>query len=181
MSDAISTATESWKPVANFEGLYEVSDLGRVRRVAGFQAKVARFLKHRPSHVGYPRVNLCKDGKHKDTYVHRLVAFTFLGKCPEGYEVNHIDGDKNNNRVTNLEYITRKANMAHAFATGLINKTGSAHHGATLTEDQVREIRKMQETRLAQGMTLHDVGRLYGVKNYVIYQIISGKTWKHVT
>src|SRR3972149_1183846 len=96
--------SEEWRPVVGWEGWYEVSNLGRVRRIkeaAGTRrGHILRWA------VGgkppYPRVFLCREGKVLTKRVHRLVAEAFLGPCPEGQEVNHKDGDKANPRASNL-------------------------------------------------------------------------------
>lgn len=100
-----------WKPIQGFEGLYEVSDGGRVRTLRG---KTPRILNINKTVAGYPHVGLVKKGesaKKRHWYsVHRLVAAAFIGPCPEGYVVNHKDENKANNAVSNLEYVTRLEN-----------------------------------------------------------------------
>lgn len=111
---------EAWRPVVAYEGLYEVSDHGRVRRVApasGTQA--GRVLRHWPDRRGYRRVGLNRADQRSVSSVHRLVAAAFLGPCPPGLQVNHKDGKKANNRPSNLEYVTSAENNQHAIRTGL--------------------------------------------------------------
>lgn len=118
---------EEWRPVAGFEGLYEVSDHGRVRSVrAGnhvnkrLQGKV---LKERTNKVGYPVVSLYRGGKatRKERTVHRLVLEAFVGPAPDGCEVLHGDGTKINNHLSNLRWGTRSENMRdyHALCTAV--------------------------------------------------------------
>ena len=97
--------TEQWRGVLGYEGVYQVSDLGRVMRIkVGSGAISGRILK--PSLLnGYPSVALRKDGKSKRRYIHRLVAEAFLGPCPEGHLVHHKDEDPTNAYLTNLEYM----------------------------------------------------------------------------
>ena len=119
--------TEIWKDITGYDGLYQVSNLGNVKSVEKYvnvNNKFKRKIKERiikPSIVynGYLRVCLAKDGVHKMHRVHRLVAETFLEniKCYE--DVNHIDGDKLNNNIDNLEWCSRKQNIMHSWENGL--------------------------------------------------------------
>lgn len=109
---------EEWRPI--LDGLYEVSNTGRIRRAApGRSTWVGRELKAQLIPNGYLHVMPVINGKNRNMYVHHLVSEAFLGPCPEGYEVNHRDGNKTNNQADNLEYVTRKENMQHAIAHGL--------------------------------------------------------------
>lgn len=126
---------EIWRPIAGYEGLYEVSSVGRVRsldrqvevpcaRWGGVMMRpiLGRQLRPFPDCNGYETVTLCIAGRRWAASVHRLVAEAFCGK-PEGCgEVNHKDGVKQNNEYTNLEWTTHQANVAHAVETGLTNK-----------------------------------------------------------
>ena len=99
---------EQWKPVVGYEGLYEVSNLGNVRKSS--TKKVRKPFLNRQ---GYARVDLWKDNKHISYTVHRLVAKAFLPNPDMKPEVNHIDENRLNNRVDNLEWCTRLENMHH--------------------------------------------------------------------
>lgn len=100
---------ETWKPVADFESIYEVSDQGRVRRL--IKPRVG-IMAPQYAGAGYLMVGLRKPRERRlYRYVHRLVAFAFLEGA--GQEVNHIDGDKENNHVSNLEWSTRAGNNTH--------------------------------------------------------------------
>ena len=106
--------TNSWKSVPDYESLYEINTLGEIRSVGR-----NKLMKHHIDKGGYPKVTLCKQGKHKTYLVHRLVALAFIPSIDISLEVNHIDGNKQNNSVSNLEWCTRQANQQHAFCTGL--------------------------------------------------------------
>ena len=97
-----------WKDVKDFEGRYQVSDEGDIRRVTKYKT---RLLKKRDGK--YYTIDLCIDGQKKSCSVHRIVAETFLEKPDGATEVNHKDGDKHNNRVENLEWVTQKENQDH--------------------------------------------------------------------
>ena len=111
-----------WKPVIGYETLYEVSDVGEVRRVAGYASSKNGSLRLVPAHVmrqarsrGYSVVNLCKNGLPRYVKVHRLVAAAFLPADETRQFVNHKDGNKQNNHVSNLEYVTTAENNRHAY------------------------------------------------------------------
>lgn len=103
---------EKWKDIPGYEGLYKVSSSGKVMSYPNRASKHFSMLKPRTSKFGYLRVCLSKNGIEKDFYVHRLVAITFLGNM-SGLEVNHIDGDKSNNAIDNLEWCSRTENNIH--------------------------------------------------------------------
>lgn len=110
--------TEIWKSIQGYEGLYEVSNLGNVRGLdrpfrnkQGIAMMKGRVLTpFYDSKQGYYKVKLCKDGKHKNFRIHRLVALAFLENPFNYTDVNHKDEDKTNNNVDNLEWCTRKYN-----------------------------------------------------------------------
>ena len=115
---------ENWKDIKGYEGLYQISDKGIVKgvdRVLMYNAEKTKqwkgkVIKTIVDGLGYCRVSLCKNGKVKTHKIHRLVAESFLSG--EGH-INHKDGNKLNNHVSNLEYCTSKENNYHAFTTGL--------------------------------------------------------------
>lgn len=92
---------ENWKPIADYEGLYEISDLGQVRSLYHDEC---RIIKQSVGSRGYKLVSLCKDGKQKTVNVHRLVAIAFVPNPDSLPCVNHIDEDKKNNAASNLEW-----------------------------------------------------------------------------
>lgn len=102
--------TEIWKPIEGYEGIYEVSDQGRVRNVK----RGGRLLSCVKVAHGYLCVSLYKDGKQRMLLVHRLVALAFIPNPENKEQVNHKDLDKTNNTVGNLEWVTRDENLKHA-------------------------------------------------------------------
>lgn len=104
---------EIWKNITGFEDLYQVSNFGRVRRKKGYQAKKDRILKPIDNGNGYLGVALSKNSIYKRYYIHRLVAKTFIGDSNK--EVNHKDGDKSNNKLSNLEWLSRSENQKHRY------------------------------------------------------------------
>ena len=116
---------------------------------------------------------LSKQGKVKTITVHRLVAQAFIPNPDSKPEVNHIDGDKKNNNMSNLEWCTSSENVQHAVDTGLINNKGSNNGKSKLSEKQVLEIRD-------SNLTQTELGKLYGVPQTVISKIKHRKLWTHI-
>lgn len=119
---------EVWKEIANTGGIYFVSNYGRVKSIARPRVMSNGMVKHYKEFVlkpiahnmGYLAVNLYpKDGTQHKRLIHVLVAEAFIPKHFDGLDVNHKDGNKHNNHVSNLEWCTRKENMQHCSATGL--------------------------------------------------------------
>ena len=106
--------TETWKAIAGFEDLYEVSDLGRVKSLNYNHTGKEKILKPGKTHGGYLMVNLCKDGHGKTVKVHRLVAEAFIPNPNNLETVNHKDEVKTNNTVSNLEWMSRVDNVAYS-------------------------------------------------------------------
>lgn len=119
---------EKWKNVFGYEGLYQVSDAGRVKSltVKGSNRHHTKdiILKQTYDLDGYLQLGLHKDGKRCCAKVHRIVAVAFLKNKPSNLTVNHKDGVKTNNSVTNLEWCTNKENIHHAIKIGLIDNMG---------------------------------------------------------
>lgn len=118
---------EDWLPVVGYEGYYEVSNLGNVRSVrynhVG-EVIYSRIIKPCTKANGYFGVVLSKQSTTTNYLVHRLVAITFLENPFDLPEVNHKDGDKTNNAITNLEWVSSSDNLAHAYRNGLKYKVG---------------------------------------------------------
>lgn len=110
---------EIWKDIEGYEGLYQVSNLGNVKSLNYRNMKKPHLLKPKVTHDGYYRLNLCKDGILKSRTIHILVARAFIPNPDNKPQVNHIDGNKQNNCVSNLEWVTGKENIRHAIDTGL--------------------------------------------------------------
>lgn len=121
---------ETWNPVAGWEDRYEVSSTGKVRSLNYRNTGMARELKPITEGKGYLMVGLCRDGKMKWEKVHRLVARAFVPNPESKPQVNHINGDKTDNRAVNLEWVTDSENLKHAYENGL--KEGSTEWGRIL-------------------------------------------------
>ena len=125
---------EQWKPVKGFEN-YEVSNMGNIKSLNYMHTKETKILRLCKDKDGYLRVNLYKNGKRYAKLVHRLVAQTFIPNPENKPQVNHIDGDKTNNTVDNLEWVTVKENQQHAYNAGL-------HKPIKHTEETKKKISK---------------------------------------
>lgn len=164
---------EEWREIKGFPG-YMVSDRGQV---ASFKRKECILLSPGLDRCGYLGYGLHNSSGQHTVKVHVVVMRTFAGECPKGKEVNHKDGDKTNNKLSNLEYVTRSCNVQHAFDTGLKNSLrGENHPSAKLTESDVMEIRR----RRASGDILRVLADDYCVCIATIYSVISMETWSNV-
>ena len=176
--------SEEWRPVVGFEGLYEVSDLGRVRSLERTvwsrtrdgkplpRVQPAHVLAQAPHRAGYRMAHLYKEGTRTARTVHTLVADAFLGPCPAGQEVAHNDGVRSHNALVNLRYDTRAGNFADKVAHGTDNR-GEKHPLRKLSEKEVRAI------RCATGRS-DDIGAEYGVSRSTVNAVQSRRTWRHV-
>ncbi len=196
--------SEQWKPV--LDGYYEVSSTGELRRAKpGTSTRVGRPVRPILLPNGYVQWSPCVHGKNDRVYAHRLVALAFIGACPEGKEVNHIDGNKANNSAVNLEYVTRSENMFHAHSTGLIRKrpsrakprvlkgrpSGASHWTAARpsevprgeqlswaknSDEDIREMRRL----VAGGAKQRDVARRFAMSAAQVSRIVNRTRWEHV-
>jgi hypothetical protein len=168
----MSTMREEWRPVPATDGRYEVSSRGRIRRVN------RRVLKPQPNKRGYQRVPITVNRKARIWFLHRLIALVFIGDCPPGYQVNHIDSDPANNAPSNLEYVTPQGNQAHSWATNNRQPPhkGERTHFAKLTEQNVIRIRRLRR----EGLTYAAIASQFNSKPANIWHICAGHTWKHL-
>lgn len=176
---------EEWKDIAGFEGMYQVSNMGQVRSLDRVINDRGRHLKGRVlaqsiGTSGYLHVGPSINGKQPPKYIHRLVAEAFIPNPDSRPHVNHIDGNKQNNHLSNLEWATAKENSQHAWVTGLANHSGENHASSKLTEDDVRFIRKHYNPDITD-FNLQALAEKFGVKKPTINKIVHRKAWKHVS
>ena len=182
---------EAWKPVVGFEGLYEVSNTGKVRSVdrivpsrwpCGAKMRGV-MLTPQTSHKGYKTVVLHKNNQYHQKQVHRLVAEAFI-ENPDGLpQVNHIDTDKANNNVSNLEWISGTDNMRHAFKNGCFKFTDNQRNALRekqrlSVKSRIRPVVAIDPEDLsfvAVFRSTSDAERILGQKSIKVTQVINGK------
>ena len=168
---------EQWQPIPGYEEVYEASNLGNIRSNRN-KRHYGKQLKAYVNKKGYRVIHLCLDGVEKSHKVNRLIAKTWIPNPNTAPEVNHIDGNKENDAITNLEWCTRSENMIHAYRTGLQQKKlGEDVPWSVLTEELVLAIRSTAATTT---MYHKDIAAMYNVNQSTITRVINRKTWKHV-
>ena len=128
---------EIWRDIEGYEGYYMVSNLGNVKSLNYHRTGKERLLKPRKDKGGYLRVALCKDGKEKDYYVHRLAANAFLENSKNLPQVNHIDQNKENNCINNLEFCSSKYNCNYGDRS---ERQAEKLRGKKQSEEHVRKV-----------------------------------------
>lgn len=179
---------EIWKDVIGYEGLYAVSNLGRIKSYDKIvktkkldYIRKGKILEQHAFCNGYLKTKLYNgSGKFWNTPVHRLVATVFI-ENPNNYPIiNHIDGDKTNNHIDNLEWCTQSHNNRHAYRTGLKrleNYTGEGNPTSKLTTEQVLSIRREYS---AGTTSINKLAKKYNTVAGNIYFILKRQTWKYV-
>lgn len=173
--------TEEWRDVGGYEGYYQVSDLGRVRSVdrnivttSGITRPLSgRVLSQSDSGMGYLGVTLSKECHLKTIRAHRLVLDAFRGRCPDGMESCHNDGNRKNNRLANLRWDTLAANQADRLSHKTSNR-GERHGMSKLKNEDVRGILML----LGDGnFKQYEIASLYDVSSSLISIIKHGRAW----
>jgi hypothetical protein len=163
------TKEEIWKDIPDYEGLYQVSNLGDIRSL---KRKKAINLLPSIGTDGYYRLNLHKNGG-KTSSIHRIVAQAFIPNPDNKPQVNHKDGNKLNNHFDNLEWCTPKENTNHAHLTGLANNSGINNYQSRLSVNDIIEIRR-------SNLSQRDLAKKYQVFQNTIHLIKSNKTYKNI-
>lgn len=173
-----------WKNINGFE-FHEVSSTGQFRSITHIttyankygsyeKIKKGRLLKIQIDSCGYLQAGLSANGKRSMRLMHRLVAIAFIPNPENKPEVNHLDGNKLNNNVENLEWATKSENQIHAYKTGLIiKKNGEKNGNSKLTNKQVLEIRKSNKLGV-------ELSKLFNISTGAISQIRRRGTWAHI-
>ena len=174
--DTILDMKEEWKSITGYEGLYEVSSLGRVRSLNYHCTGKIKVLKPCKRGYGYLYVKLCKNRVMKKCSIHRLVAETFIQNPLNKPQVNHKDEDKTNNRASNLEWMTAKENSNY----GTRNE-----HVAKVLSKPVLQFTKDSKF-VAEYLSTHDAERRTGIAHSSIakccrgsYKSAGGSVWRY--
>lgn len=169
---------EIWEYIKGYEGLYKVSNLGRIKSFVKINPIIRRQKNKRGN---YKEVNLKKNNQYKYFTVHRLVCNQFLPNPENKPSINHIDCNTENNRLSNLEWCTAKENMAHAVKLGRTYKYhergASKPLNSKLNEELVRSIRKMYyDNKMGQ----IDIAKTLSVNKNAISGVVTWRTWFYV-
>jgi len=161
---------ELWKDVINYEGLYQVSNLGNVRNRHG------HLLKPRKANHGYLMLHLCSKNVRKGFLIHRLVLSAFMRPPIANEQGNHKNGIKTDNNVNNIEWVSPKENMKHAHKSGLFDQKGERHNQSKLKVKDVKMIRNL----IKQGVKTKVIAGKFNVGYPTIAAIKNGYNWKHL-
>lgn len=162
-----------WVDLEGFENLYKVSESGQV-----FSVRADRFLKDSLDSYGYPIVSLSNKGITKSRLVHRLVAKAFIPNLENKPQVNHIDGNKENNHVSNLEWCTNSENQKHAHALGLApSQRGTNNKANKLSEEEVIAIKEYK----AKGIRPTEISKVMDLPLPRVKNVYYGQSWGWLT
>lgn len=160
-------------PIKDFEDCYLINQLGKI-----WSLKRNKFLKPNIHRDGYFKISLYNNGKHKTFMLHRLIAIHFIPNPLNKKQINHINGIKKDNSISNLEWCTCHENRQHAYRTGLQKGIkGEENVNSKLTEKDVREIKYFLENKL---LGCRRLAKIYPVDRKTIHKIQQGKLWKHI-
>lgn len=164
------TVAFEWRPVPGYEGHYEVSEDGQVASVKSGDRRPMSPLRQKSGHLG---VSLCLGGVKTRYRIHRLVMHAFVGPCPEGLEVRHLDGDPENNYLANLVYGSGSENRADTYLHGS-RATGERSHLAKLSDVQVAEIMALRGVHSSR-----TVATKFSVDSGYVRSLWRGEARKH--
>lgn len=161
---------ELWKPLEEYRGI-EVSSIGRIRKAANKRRKERILTMFPKDRDGYYRCSVQRlDGTWTSQPVHRLVAKAFIPNTGNKQAVNHIDGNRINNKIENLEWVTPKENVIHSFKFGLRKKCKQVPKNTLLTDFQISQIDKLREL-----YTVNQIAKLFNIKYQSLKNIIHKK------
>lgn len=189
---------ERWRVIPSFPD-YVISNKGRIKRAVDSQPGASGYVlkkgfERKPviCSRGYESVGLTiSTNNQKTRMIHNLVLEAFVGPRPPGHEPNHKDGNKTNNNLSNLEWVTHLENVRHACRNGLTplkNQNGEKNHNAKLKEGEVWLIKKLLESDLhlskkrkqEDRLLLREIAKMFKVSLLTISAIKQGRTWKHI-
>lgn len=182
------------REIPGYEGYYSINKNGRVWSHSRVVKSIfrrwnhykeislpikGRFLIPNPDATGYLGLSFLRDGRQKHVRIHRLVAENFIPRVEGKNDVNHKNGLKTDNRIKNLEWVTKYENRRHAVDTGLWKSKnpsrGINRYNSKLNDDVVREIRSLYPKK-----TLKQIGDIYGISWRTVWDVVTRRSWKHV-
>ena len=168
------------RDIPGYEGFYAADRNGNIYRTERYGRRICRKIALREK-KGYLVAHLCKDAIRVDVPAHRAVWRAFKGEIPKGIEINHKNGRRDDNRLDNLEAVTKSGNAIHKFRVNGYKKPicplpGERNGSSKLTADKIRSIRK----RFADGETQKVLGQQFGVTQVMIGKIVRRENWVHV-
>ncbi|WP_311431800.1 HNH endonuclease [Facklamia hominis] len=159
---------EIWKPILGYENRYKISNNGNIVNANG------RPLKQFNDKDGYKLTSLYKDGKSKSFRVHKLVYEAFNGRVPSGKEINHLNFNRGDNRLVNLDLLSRKDNVV--FSRGNMIAARNSRN-SKVTVDEVNEIRNLYAS---DKYTQAELAKKFGLKKSAISSIVNYESWKNI-
>lgn len=180
---------ETWKDIEGYEGYYQVSTLSRVRSLNRTVKRMFRgtlalhpikgqILRQTIGKIGYPTVELNKEGKAKRVLVHRLIAKAFLPNPSGKPQINHKDSNRANNELENLEWCTQSENIRHCFNNN--RHPGSGLKGIQMYTAKLNELQVRIIKRCKGEIPGPLIGNIFGVSHTIIYGIWNKKIWTHI-
>jgi hypothetical protein len=166
------TSEEKWIP--GYEGSYSATRAGVIYSYMD-EDGTRRELKKRYNRQGYQRLALYKNGVRRNARVHTLILETFVGPG-EGLECDHIDGDKSNNCLENLEWVTHAENLRRAYKLGLIVQKGELNNYSVLDTYEVSLMRYL----FAEGVLQKELADIFVVSQKLVWTVVQGTSWKDV-
>lgn len=169
------SANEIWVQLKDFEGLYEISNFGRIKSLPKKGSGKEFILKQAQDKCGYKKVRLSKDNKKYSILVHRAVAATFIPNLENKPQVNHKNGDKTNNNASNLEWVTNSENQKHAIHNNLVDNKKLIEHVNTIRKKSIEKT--SVKIRRSDGVVYNSISEAandVGVDRSVISRVLSG-------
>lgn len=174
--------SEIWKPIIGLDGHYEISSIGRIRKLyfrngtACFKLKSPIILKTRKTKAGYITWGHKKNKKGSYIFVHSMMLIAFVGPRPKNMVAAHLNGNKTDNRIENLKWVTQKENQSHR------KIHGTFYFGQQMSHSKLKnsDIKKIFKDYNVNGFTQKQIGQKYGISRSAISLILLKKTWKQV-